>query len=59
MNPPSIEQINSLLIREQESFQLGNYQIEVLSYLGLLTTSVHHFKVNIKDVDAPEGDDGC
>jgi len=60
MNPPSIEQTKSLLIRERESFPLENYQVEVLSYLGLLTTGIHHFKVNIKDLtdlDAPEAQD--
>jgi PPM family protein phosphatase len=56
MNSPSIKQSNLLLIRERESFPLENYQIEVLSYLGLLTTGIHHFKVKIKDIDVSEED---
>jgi PPM family protein phosphatase len=57
MNPSSIEPSNSILIRERESFPLGDYQIEILSYLGLLTPGVHHFKVKIQDladIDMPE-----
>jgi PPM family protein phosphatase len=51
MNSPSIEPSKPLLVREKESFPLGNYQIEISSYLGLLTPGVHHFKVKIRDLD--------
>jgi PPM family protein phosphatase len=60
MTLPSIEKPNPLLIRAQAIFALGNYQIEVLSYLGLLTAGVHHFQVKIQDlpnIDAPEAQD--
>jgi PPM family protein phosphatase len=60
MTLPSIEKPNPLLIQAQAIFALGNYQIEVLSYLGLLTAGVHHFQVKIQDlpnIDAPEAQD--
>jgi PPM family protein phosphatase len=60
MTLPSIEKPNPLLIRAQANFALGNYQIEVLSYLGLLTAGVHHFQVKIQDlpnIDVPEAQD--
>lgn len=57
MTLPSIEKPNPLLIRAQAIFALGNYQIEILSDLGLLTAGVHHFQVKIQDlpnIDAPD-----
>jgi PPM family protein phosphatase len=60
MTLSSIEKPNPLLIQAQANFALGNYQIEVLSYLGLLTAGVHHFQVKIQDlpnIDAPAAQD--
>ena len=40
----------TLIITVSASFQLGNYQIEVLEYLGYFTPNVHSFKVNFKSL---------
>jgi PPM family protein phosphatase len=48
--PTTIDHPHPLIIREQASFALGEYQVEILSYLGLLTTGVHHFQVKIQDL---------
>lgn len=37
----------TLLIQENQSLQIGNFRVEVLSYLGQLTTDIYYFKVNI------------
>jgi PPM family protein phosphatase len=41
----------SLVIQEKESFPIENFQVEVISYLGLLTADVHYFKVNIQSTE--------
>lgn len=37
----------ALLIQENHRLQIGNFRVEVLSYLGQLTTDIYYFKVNI------------
>ena len=44
---PKSKQPN-LIIKEQECFSLGESTIEVITYLGLLTSDVHYFKVKLQ-----------
>ncbi len=55
MIPPLTETTNDLILEEGASFQLKNWQVEIISYLGLYTTDIYYFKVNISefDVDSP------
>jgi PPM family protein phosphatase len=42
-----MESLEPLIIKEQEIISINDYQVEVLSYLGVKTADVHHFKVKI------------
>lgn len=37
-----------LIIKEQECFSLGELTVEIVAYLGLLTSDVHYFKVKLQ-----------
>lgn len=41
----------TLLIQENQSFQIENFRVEVLSYLGQLATDIYYFKVNIFEIE--------
>jgi len=44
-----------LVIEKNACFQIGRWQVEVLSYLGLLTfEEIHYFKVKIQDLEQDE-----
>jgi PPM family protein phosphatase len=51
MSLASIETLESLIIKEKEIITIDSYQVEVLSYLGVKTADVHHFKVRILSSD--------
>ncbi|MGA8896259.1 MAG: protein phosphatase 2C domain-containing protein [Planktothrix agardhii] len=42
---------NVLVIQEKTRFSIDNFQLEVLSYLGQITSGIHYFKVNIETDD--------
>lgn len=44
--------LTDLVIQENNSLQIENFQVEVLSYLGQFTVDVYYFKVNISPTDA-------
>jgi protein phosphatase len=44
----------SLIIQENERFELENYQLEILSYLGFLSPGVHYFKVHCRPIEKDE-----
>lgn len=44
----------TLTIQEQEYFELENYKLEIISYLGLLSPGVHHFKVHYRFIGKDE-----
>ena len=44
---PKLEQPD-LIIKERECFSLGESTVEVIAYLGLLTSDVHYFKVKLQ-----------
>ena len=49
----SSEPSSSLVIQENQTFSINEFQIKVLSYLGQLSADIHYFKVNILiDIDA-------
>ena len=58
MTSPSTENSPPLLIREKESFSLGDYQIEIIAYLGLLTADVYYFKVKFQPIADLDGEKG-
>lgn len=37
-----------LIIREQQCFSIGESTLEIITYLGLLTSDVHYFKVKLQ-----------
>ena len=37
-----------LIIKEKECFSIGEFQLEVITYLGLLIADVHYFKVKLQ-----------
>ena len=41
-----------LIIKERESFCIGEFPVEVISYMGLLNTDVHYFKVKLQSSDS-------
>ncbi|MBE9170685.1 protein phosphatase 2C domain-containing protein [Pleurocapsales cyanobacterium LEGE 06147] len=41
-----------LSIKEKECFCIGEFQVEVVAYLGLLTADVHYFKVKFQSFDS-------
>ena len=43
---PASEQ--QLIIREQQCFSIGESTLEIVTYLGLLTSDVHYFKVKLQ-----------
>lgn len=45
---------SQLIIQEQECLEIENFTLEILSYLGLLSTDVHYFKVNLKNNETEE-----
>ncbi len=40
---------SQLIIQEKECLEIENFTLEIVSYLGLLTSDVHYFKVNFKN----------
>jgi protein phosphatase len=40
-----------LILKEKECFCIGEFQVEVVAYLGLLTADVHYFKVKLQSCD--------
>ena len=42
----------NLVIRAQESLHIDKFQVEIIDYLGLLTTGVHYFKVKLQSAEA-------
>ncbi|MDJ0742171.1 MAG: protein phosphatase 2C domain-containing protein [Xenococcaceae cyanobacterium MO_167.B27] len=41
-----------LIIKEKICFCLGEFRVEVIAYLGLLTADVHYFKVKLQSSDS-------
>ncbi|BDA65958.1 Protein serine/threonine phosphatase [Calothrix sp. PCC 7716] len=52
MTLPLSDTSDSLVIQENQSFQIDSFQVDVLSYLGQFTADVHYFKVNISEPNA-------
>ncbi|MBC1239858.1 PP2C family serine/threonine-protein phosphatase [Nostoc sp. 2RC] len=52
MTSPSTDASSSLVIQENQSFQIDNFQVEVISYLGQFTADVYSFKVKIFSIDS-------
>ncbi len=52
MTSQSTETTNTLVIQENSSFPIANYQVKVLSYLGQYTADIYYFKVNISPISA-------
>ena len=44
-------QHTDLIIKEKICFYLCEFQVEVIAYLGLLTSDVHYFKVKLQSSD--------
>lgn len=42
----------SLLIEENQSLQIENFKVKILSYLGQLSTDISYFKVNLTSTDS-------
>ena len=51
MTSPSSDTNNNLIVQENQTFSINNFQIEVLLYLGQLSANIHYFKVNISPTD--------
>ncbi|MDJ0617952.1 MAG: protein phosphatase 2C domain-containing protein [Calothrix sp. MO_192.B10] len=51
MTSPSSDTNNNLIIQENQTFSIENFQIEVLLYLGQLSANIHYFQVNISSTD--------
>lgn len=51
MTSPSSDLTTSLVIEENQTFPINNFQVEVLSYLGQLSADIHYFKVSISSID--------
>lgn len=52
MTSPSTDASSSLVIQENQSFQIDNFQVEVISYLGQFTADVYSFKVKFFSIDS-------
>ncbi|BAY95341.1 MULTISPECIES: PP2C family protein-serine/threonine phosphatase [unclassified Tolypothrix] len=53
MTLPLNDKNSSLLIQENQSVQIDNFQVEVISYLGQYTADIYSFKVKILPLDSP------